>query len=133
VRAEGTERSLRILAENQTPGVLGFLRGNVQELRTSGGVNNSSAIEVEGIRSGDFSFHARLLPPRDDAVAERYLRAALPLAPRDVQQRLKKLADRLARHPHDLEKLRRELEQVVSTTIAGDLRTLLESAAAALK
>ena len=133
VRAEGTEQPLRIVAENQTPGVLGFERGDVQNLRTSGGANNFAAIEVQAFRSGDFSFHARLLPPPDGAVAERYLRAALPLAPRELQQQLKKLADRLVRHPHDAEKVRRGLQQIISTTIAGDLRTLLESADAAFQ
>jgi hypothetical protein len=133
VRAEGTEQPLRIVAENQTPGVLGFARGDVQNLRTSGGANNFAAIEVQAIRSGDFSFHARLVPPRDDAVAERYLRAALPLAPRELRHRLKKLADRLTRHAGDAEKVQRELSQIISTTIAGDLRTLLESSDAALQ
>jgi len=132
VRAEGTEQPLRIVAENQTPGVLEFARGDAQNLRTSGGANNFSAVEVQAIRSGDFSFQARLVPPPDYAVAERYLRAALPLAPRELQQRLKKLPDRLARHPRDAEKVQSELSQIISTTIAGDLRTLLESANAAL-
>jgi hypothetical protein len=132
VRATGTEEPLRIVAENQTPGVLEFLRGDVQKLRTSGGANSFAAIEVQAIRSGDFSFHARLVPPPDPAIADRYLRAAQPLAPRELQHRLKSLADRLARHPRDAEKVQRELEQIISTTIAGDLRTLLESADAAL-
>jgi len=132
VRAEGTEQPLRIVAENQTPGVLEFVRGDAQNLQTSGGTNNFAAIEVQAIRSGDFSFHARLLPSLDAAIAERYLRAALPLAPRELQQPLRKLADRLARHPHDAEKVQGELAQIISATIAGDLRTLLESANAAL-
>jgi hypothetical protein len=132
VRAEGTEQSLRIVAENQTPGVLEFVRGDTQNLRTSGGTNNFAAIEVQAIRSGDFSFHARLVPSLDAAIAERYLRAALPLAPRELEQRLRKLADRLARHPHDAEKVQSELAQIISTTIASDLRTLLESVDAAL-
>lgn len=132
VRADGTEQPLRIMAENQTPGVLEFARGDPQKLRTSGGANNFAAIEVQAIRSGDFSFHARLLPTLDAAIAERYLRAALPLAPRELQQPLRKLADRLARHPHDAEKVQGELAQIISATIAGDLRTLLESANAAL-
>ena len=131
VRAEGTEQPLRIVAENQTPGVLEFARGDAQNLRTSGGANNFSAVEVQAIRSGDFSFQARLVPPPDYAVAERYLRAALPLAPRELQQRLMKLPDRLARHPRDAEKVRRGLSQIISSTIAGDFRTLLESADAA--
>jgi hypothetical protein len=132
VHAEGTELPLRIVAENQTPGVLGFLRGDAQKLRTSGGANNFASIEVQAIRSGDFSFHARLVPPPDPAMADRYLRAALPFAPKELQHRLKSLADRLTRHPRDAEKVQREVEKIISTTIAGDLRTLLESADAAL-
>jgi hypothetical protein len=132
VHAEGTQLPLRIVAENQTPGVLGFLRGDAQKLRTSGGENNFASIEVQAIRSGDFSFHARLVPPPDPAIADRYLREALHFAPKELQHRLKGLADRLTRHPRDAEKVQRELEQIISTTIAGDLHTLLESADAAL-
>jgi hypothetical protein len=132
VRAKGTEQPLQMVAENQTPGVLGFLRGDTQKLRTSGGVNNIASIEVHTIRSGDYSFHARLVPPSDTATAERYLRAASSIATRELQHRLESLANRLIRHPRDVEKVQRELEQIISTTIAGDLRTLLESAEAAL-
>jgi hypothetical protein len=132
VRADGTDQPLEIVAENQTPGVLGFLRGDAQRLRTSGGARNIASIEVQAIRSGDFSFHARLVPPPDVANAERYLRAAAPLAPRELERRLIGLAERIARHPRDAEKVRRELERIISATIAGDLRTLLESANAAL-
>jgi hypothetical protein len=132
VRAEGTEQPLEIVAENQTPGVLSFLRGDVQRLRTSGGARNIAAIDVQAIRSGDFAFHARLVPPADPGCAERYLRAARALAPRELEHRLAGLADRLARHPHDAARVQRELERIISSTIAGDLRTLLESADAAL-
>ena len=132
VRAQGTDQPLQIVAENQTPGVLGFLRGDTQTLRTSGGVNNIVAIEVHTIRSGDYSFHARLVPPPDAATAEQYLRAAISIAPRELQHRLESLTNRLIRHPRDVEKVQRELEQIISTTIAGDLRTLLESADTAL-
>jgi hypothetical protein len=132
VRAEGTEQPLEIVAENQTPGVLSFLHGDVQRLRTSGGARNIAAIEVQAIRSGDFSFHARFVPPPDAGYAERYFRAAVELAPKDLEHRLAGLADRMARHPRDAEKVQRELERIISSTIAGDLRTLLESADAAL-
>ncbi|HYL67837.1 MAG TPA: hypothetical protein VEX69_01605 [Candidatus Limnocylindria bacterium] len=132
VRAVGTEQPLQIVAENQTPGVLKFTRGDVQHMRTSGGANNLAAIEVQAIRSGEFSFHARMAPPSDPVVAERYMRAALSLAPKELLRRLKSLTDRIARHPHDTEKAKRELEQIISTTIAGDLRTLLECADVAL-
>jgi len=132
VKVQGTEQPLQIVVENETPGVLQFVRGDVQELRTSGGSQNSAEVDVRALRSGDFSFHARLVPPVDTAAAQRYLQAAMPLAPKDLQRRLKKLSDRLAHHPREADKIGRELDQVVSATIAGDLRTLLESAAAAI-
>ena len=132
VRAKGVEEPLRIVVENQTPGVLRFARGDTQELRTSGGPNNFAEVDVQAIRSGDFSFHARLVSSPDLVIAQRYLRAAEPLAPKDLQHRLREFAERLARHPKDSEKVRRQLDQVISSTISSDLRTLLEAAAAAL-
>ncbi len=132
VRVQGTGQALRVVVENETPGVLQFQRGDFQELRTSGGADNFTEVEVQAVRSGDFSFHARLVPPMDLDAAQRYLQAAVPLAPKDLQRRLKKLSDRLAHHPRDAEKIGRELDQIVSATIAGDLRTILESAAASI-
>lgn len=132
VRADGTAEPLQIVAENQTPGVLAFLRGDAQELRTSGGANNFTAIEVRAIRSGDFSFHARLVAAPDLAIAETYLRAAEPIAPKELRHRLRGLADRVARHPRDAGKIQREVERIISTTINGDFHTLLEAADAAL-
>ncbi|MGH9712351.1 MAG: hypothetical protein ACRD5M_03525 [Candidatus Acidiferrales bacterium] len=132
VRADGSDQPLWIVAENQTPGVLEFLRGDVQKLRTSGGARNFTAIDVRAIRSGAYSFHARLVPASDPAIAERYLRAAEVPAPKELQHRLGGLAGRLALHPRDAQKVQREVERILSTTIAGDFRTLLESADAAL-
>jgi hypothetical protein len=132
VRAKGVNQPLRIMVENQTPGVLRFLRGDTQALHTSGGENNFAEIEVQAIRSGDFSFHARPVASPDPAIAQRYLQAAQQLAPKDLHHRLKGAAERLARHPNDIEKVRRQLDQIISTTITSDLRTLLEAAAAAL-
>jgi hypothetical protein len=132
VRAKGAGQPLRLVVQNQTPGVLRFLRGDIQELRTSGGENNFAEIEVQAMRSGDYSFQARLVSPPDPASAARYLQAAQPLASKDLQHRLRNFVDRLARHPNDAEKIRRQLDPIISKTIAGDLRTLLESAETAL-
>ncbi|MGA8221465.1 MAG: hypothetical protein WB780_07390 [Candidatus Acidiferrales bacterium] len=132
VRVKGVQEALRLVVENQTPGVLRFVRGDSQEMRTSGGENNVAQVEVQAIRSGDFSFHARLVSSPDPAIAQRYLRAAEPLAPKDLQHRLRDAVERLERHPKDTEKIQRQLAQIISTTIGGDLRTLLEAAAAAL-
>lgn len=128
VEAEGTNRPLAIIVENETPGVLRFLRGDSQELETSGGTPNQASIEVQAIRSGDFSFHARLLPSPDAGSAQRYLAAAIPLASGDLQRPVSAWAKRLAQHPNEAEKARHEIDKILSVTMAGDFRTLLEAA-----
>lgn len=132
VQVVGSDQPLSIVVENQTPGVLRFLRGDRQELRTSGGQQNAADVEIKALRTGDFSFHARLLPVPDLVTARRYLAAAQPIAGRDLQRRLKKLAAQLDRHPRDIAQLRLELDSILSVTIEGDLRTLLDSARTAL-
>ncbi|HYL45663.1 MAG TPA: hypothetical protein VEU52_01415 [Candidatus Limnocylindrales bacterium] len=132
VAVQGTEQPLELTLENQTPGVLRFLRGDSQEVRSSGGAQNSASVDVVAIRSGDFSFRSRLEPAPDPAAAARYLAAAAPLAPKDLQRRLKNFAERLAKHPNDAAKIRREVEKFATATIEGDLRTLLRAAADSL-
>ncbi|MGA8142433.1 MAG: hypothetical protein WB987_00915 [Candidatus Acidiferrales bacterium] len=132
VHVEGSDAPLAITIQNETPGVLEFLKGDTQELRTSGGSRNIAQVEVGAIRSGDFSFDAKLLPLPDISGAQQYLRAAVPLAPKPLQRRVKALSDRLASHPRDREKVRQELAKVISTTIAGNFRTLLEAARLAI-
>jgi hypothetical protein len=133
VHVQGSDRPLAIEAQNKTPGVLQFLRGDVQVLHTSGGSQNLATIEVQAIRSGDFSFHARLLSPPDVAAARRYLEAAQPRAPKDLERPVKNLEDRLRHHPRDTEKASTELDAILAASISGDFRTLLASARASLE
>lgn len=132
VHVEGSDAPLAITVQNETPGVLEFTRGDTQELTTTGGNRNIALVEFSAIRAGDYSFNAKLLPSPNINVAERYLRAAVPLAPKSLQRRLKESADRLGSHPKDSEKVRQELAKMISTTIAGNFRTLLEAARAAI-
>jgi hypothetical protein len=133
LHVQGTDQALRVWVENQTPGVLRFLRGDRQEVLTSGGPQNSAEIEVQAVATGDFSFHGRILAAPDAAMARLYLIAAGSLAPKALQHEVKNLADRLTHHPGDTQKVLRDTEAILSTTMAGDFRTLLESAAAALQ
>lgn len=132
VRVHGSEQRLSIIAVNETPGVLQYLRGDAEELTTSGGPANFAALRVRAIRSGDYSLHARLVPPPDTDAARRFLEAADPLAGKDLQREIRNLAKHLIHPPRDLEKIRAELNQIVSQTIAGELRALLEAARNAL-
>jgi hypothetical protein len=130
---QGTDQAFRVWVENQTPGVLRFLRGDRQEVLTSGGAQNSTEIEVQAIATGDFSFHGRILASPDAGTARRYFTAAENIAPKELQHEVKNLADRLTHHPDETQKVWRETEAILSTTMAGDFRTLMASAAAALQ
>jgi hypothetical protein len=133
LHVQGTDQALRVWVENRTPGVLRFLRGDRQEVLTSGGAQNSAEIEVQAIATGDFSFHGRILAAPDAGIARRYFTAAEHIAPKELQHEVKNLADRLTHHPDETQKVWRETEAILSTTMAGDFRTLLESAATALQ
>ena len=130
VHVEGSDAPLDLTIQNETPGVLEFLKGDTQEVRTTGGSRNISQVQISAVRSGDYSFSARLIPSPDIAAAERYLRAAVPLAPKALQHRVNDAATRVVTHPKDREKLKQDLEKMISTTIPGHFRTLLEAARA---
>jgi hypothetical protein len=132
VSVRGADQTLRVVVENETPGVLRFLRGDVQELFTSGGAPNCATVEVEAIRSGDFSLNARLAPLPDETAARRYLEAAVPLAAKGEQRDIGRLAKQLEHNPRNLGGARRELNKILTHTIEGDLRTLLAAALNAL-
>jgi hypothetical protein len=119
--------------ENRTPGVLRFVRGDVQALSTSGGAENSGEVGVEAVSAGDFSFRARILPVSDPASARLYLLAAAKLAPREWKSRINGYAHDLERHPNDSGKILRDLQLMTTATIAGDFKTLLGAARAALQ
>jgi len=133
LHVQGTDQALRVWVENRTPGVLRFLRGDRQEVLTSGGAQNSAEIEVQAIATGDFSFHGRILGAPNAGAARRYLTAAEHIAPKELQHVVKGLADRLTHHPDDTQKVWREVEAILPTTMAGDFRTLMAAAAAALQ
>jgi len=132
IRARGSDQPLRIMVENGSFDVLRFEKGDVQELTTSGGAQNVAQIRVQAIRSGDFSFRARILPPPDPEAARRFLAAAEPLAFANVSRDLKTLQDDLARHPKDARKVRSQLDRMLEVTSPGDLQALLEAARSAL-
>jgi hypothetical protein len=132
VRVRGSEQKLAIVVENETPGVLRFLRGDEQELRTKGGAQNVAELDVQAIRSGDYSFRARLLTAPDAALAQRYLQASAALAPKEMQGELRGYARRLARNPSNTQAVRAAVGRALKQTGSGDLRALLSAAWEAL-
>jgi hypothetical protein len=133
LHVQGSDRQLRVLVENRTPGVLRFLGGETQNLLTSGGAGNSAEVSVIAISTGDFSFRARILPVPDTASARRYLVASAALAPKEWKSRLNGYARDIERHPGATGKISQDLQLMASATIAGDFKTLLEAARTALQ
>jgi hypothetical protein len=133
LHVQASDQPLNIVVENKTPGILRFLRGDSQKLVTSGGAQNVATIEIQAISTGDFSFHARLLPSPEPETARRYLDAAAKIAPKDIQRQVQSLSNRLAHSPRDAQKISAEIQKILSYTIEGDFRTLLASAHSALE
>lgn len=125
VAADGATQPLLIRVRNESPEVLRFVRGDNAVLRTSGGAPNQVTFDVEAIRSGKYSFQARIFPPANAAEAERYLDAAIPLAGENFGKQLKKLSQRLKKHPRDIAQVTAQLDAMLNVVIAGDLRALL--------
>lgn len=132
VHARGSDERLRIAVQNESPAVLRFVKGDVQELTTSGSPRNLARIQVQAVSSGDFSFHARIVPAPEAEAARRFLQAAEPLAPSDVGRSLKKMERDLGRHAKNATKVRAELDGILETTSASDLSALLEAARSSL-
>lgn len=132
VRVHGSAAKLDLVVENASPDVLRFMRGDVQQVRTSGGANNSASIEVEAERSGDFSFRARIVPLPDPAIAARYLLAAAPYASREARRKIEKLVRRLAHRPHNVASERQDIARILDHAAPGDFSTLLSAAYSAL-
>lgn len=133
VRVRGSAAKLSLIVENTSPDVLRFVRGDVLQVRTNGGANNSASVEVQASRSGNFSFRARIVPPPDPSIAARYLQAAAPVSPSRGQRRnVEKLAQRLAHRPRNVDSERRDLARLLNQTVPGEFRTLLAAAYSAL-
>ena len=65
LHAHGTTQPLLVEVRNGSPGVIQLSKGNVQRLKTSGGEQNSAAIDVKFVTGGNYSVTARLLPAED--------------------------------------------------------------------
>lgn len=133
LHVQASDQPLNILVENKTPGILRFIRGDSQRLVTSGGPQNVATIEIQAISTGDFSFHARLLPSPEPETARRYLEAAAKIAPKDLQRQVQGFANRLGHTPRDAQKVSGEIQKILLYTMEGDFRTLLDSAHSALE
>jgi hypothetical protein len=132
VRAHGSRDMLELAVQNQTPGVMRFLHGDLQNVMTSGGETNIAQLDVQAVASGDFSFRARIAPEPESANAARYLRDAELLAPRELRRTIENMAQKLTQHPQNYRSVRSQLNQISSSTMTGDFKALIDAARASL-
>lgn len=133
VWVQGSDRRLHVVVTNESPGVLTLVRGNSQQLVTSGGPQNFVKFSATALSSGGFSLHARLLAAPDAITAGRFLECAAPLAEKQERTAIVSLANRLAHHPRDAEKVRAQIAALISRSNEGDVRILLDAASHALE
>jgi hypothetical protein len=63
VEVNGTDEPVAIEVRNLSPDVVRLPRGNVAEVKTSGGKTNVAKIELSGIKTGDYAVSAHLVAP----------------------------------------------------------------------
>lgn len=136
VRVRGSEQPLELEIRNLTPVVVTLKDGDVQRIHTGGGAENSASLEMEGIRAGDFSISARLVPPAtglpDTETARERLLAAREQAPAAWVPRVARLISLLGESPQNALQVRTELEKMMAEMPPGEFGRLLESAWRAL-
>ena len=136
LRVRGTEQPLELEVRNLTPRVVRLTDGDVQRVRTRGGSDNAAAVEMEGVRAGDFSVSARLVRPAsglpDTETAREKLLAARAQAPAALAPRVDSLIALLGESTQNALRVRNELEKMLAETPQGEFGRLLEAAWRAL-
>jgi hypothetical protein len=117
VRVVGTDLPVELEARNRTPEIVKLRGGNVRQIKTRGGDDNTAGIELEGLRAGDYALEVRLaagasgLP--DVEAARQALLEARRVAPASRARQLDKLIRELSRHPGRYLRVRDQLEKML--------------------
>lgn len=135
VHVRGTTQPVGLKVRNVTPGIVQFKHGDIENLQTQGGPNNSVTLEVKGERAGEFSYTVALASrfgPPNIAVARDFLKAAEQIATGKQKSRiesvLKKLRPRTVRVPQ----ARKEFAKLPSAGPPSDFVALIRAAGEAL-
>ncbi|MFZ0636832.1 MAG: IPT/TIG domain-containing protein [Candidatus Acidiferrales bacterium] len=136
VRVRGTDQAQFLDVQNLAPNVLRFMHGDEEHTRTRGGVDNSTIMDVQGVRAGDFSFRVRVLPATfgvaDVEAAHALLAAAQKEAPAPWAHKLDPLLARLERPNTETPQLIKHLDKMMEEAPGGDFVVLLRAARQAL-
>jgi len=132
LHAHGTTEPLLLEVRNGSPGVIQLANGNKQQIKTSGGDDNSAPVEVQFVSGGNYLVSARLASPDASLpeldLARRRLAEARKIASGDWSARIDQVLLTMDRAPVDLPQVRAELKSLLDDKPAGPLASLLDSA-----
>ena len=136
-RVRGTDKSETLEIKDLAPDVLAFSHNTSEQLRTRGGVDNSTSVDVRALRAGDYSFRVRILSSdagaADIEAAHAYLEGALKIATPQWKHRLDPLVAQLERPKVKVPQIVDRLEKMMPEAPQGDLAILLAAAGNALR
>ena len=144
IRVRGSEQALQVEVRNLSPANV-KLKGDpwgsgwrgkseVRRVTTRGGADNSTSVEIESLRAGEFSFSARLVPQpasaADVEAARERLLAARGLAPAGWERRVERLIQQLDAGPPAAagHRVQVELEKMLAQRPPEEFGRLLEAA-----
>jgi hypothetical protein len=137
VRVRGTDRPQDVDIENLAPSVMRFAHGDLQHVRTHGGVDNSAIVIVRVLQPGDFSFRVRLtsMDPKsaDPEAARAYLIAAQKISTPPWTKRLDPLLARFEDPKPDTRRTLLDLNRLLAATPPDNVRFLMLAARDALR
>jgi hypothetical protein len=131
----GTSEPVQLEVRDLTPQIVQFPHGDETTVRTSGGLDNSAAVEMKGKSAGAFSFSVSLennLSNANTPVARDFLEAALKIAPADAEGRIEHILKNLRDGNADGAAVRKELRKISESAGSRDFQALLRAARRAL-
>jgi hypothetical protein len=135
LRVQGTSEPVQLEVRNLTPWIVQFPHGDEMSVRTSGGSENSAAVEMRGKSAGAFSFSVSLennLLNANMPVARDFLEAALKIAPADAASRIQHILENLRDGNADGAAARKELRKISESAGSRDFQALLRATRRAL-
>lgn len=133
--AQGTSEPVQLEVRNLTPQIVQLPHGDETAVRTSGGSDNSAAVEMKGKSAGAFSFSVSLENSLSNAnvpVARDFLEAARKIAPADAAIRIQHMLKNLRDGNADGAAARKELRKISGSADSRDFQALLRAARRAL-
>lgn len=132
LHAHGTTEPLLVEVRNGSPGVIQLSKGNVQRVKTSGGEQNITPVEVQFVTGGNYLVSARLISADaslpDLESARKRLTEARKIASGGWSARIDRVLLKIDQAPPDLPQIRAELKSMLDDKPAAPLASLLDSA-----